>query len=107
MRNDTDESNTGSTGMFKQITTELDEILSDEDDGGTLFCLIAAYLYSIPIWKLCAFYVYTFTYLRDWGQGVSYRSYLKYVRFPYKLRYTLFVIRVKRHVTHLVRNLGD
>jgi len=79
--------------MFAAIAKQLDELFELEED---TFCEVVALLYNLPIWKLCGFYCYTWTYIKQREKGRDYRICLKWVTFPYMLRYRMFVTRMKR-----------
>lgn len=78
--------------MFSAITRELCDIVnSDSDDA---FLEATAFLYQLPLWKFFGYYLYTFTY-RSWQEGKSYRSCLKWVLLPYKIRWCAFKARAR------------
>jgi hypothetical protein len=79
--------------MFKKLKADLDGIL-DREDGGEVFVLGSGYFFSVPIWKVLAFYLYTFFIGED---GEIYRISLKCAKYAYTLRYRLFKIKVNRY----------
>lgn len=73
--------------MFDSIAQDLCTIVNSDDDDA--FLLAVAYLYEMPLWKFLGFYLYTFTY-RSWQEGKDYRTCLKWVLLPYKIRWCAF-----------------
>ena len=80
--------------MFKEIENRINEILELPEEY-FIFGEMIAYLVNIPKWKFAAFYVYTFTYIRQRDEGKDYRICLKWATFPYVLRYRIMVSRLR------------
>jgi len=90
--------------MFDTITDKISELLEaypcdTEQEGRTLARETTIYLYHIPIWKLCGFYLYSLTFIRDRDQGRTYRICLKTVLIPYLLHYKYWEHRIKQWFT--------
>jgi hypothetical protein len=89
--------------MFKLMADDIFDILdandrnTDEEISET-FCAVTCYLFQTPIWKLCAFYLYTFTFIREQKQGRTLRICMKWVRVPYTFLYKGFIRDWKRRL---------
>lgn len=76
--------------MLSELMTELDEAIETDD-----FIEITNALTGFPLWKIACLYIYSF-FLG--GKGKKYRKCIKYLKFPYYLRYKLLVGRCKRWI---------
>jgi hypothetical protein len=80
--------------MFDKLTNDIDKILDLPDDH-FVFGEMTAYLCGVPSWKRIAFYIYTFTYIRQRERGREYRTCLKWANFPRRLKRRIFVKRLQ------------
>lgn len=72
--------------MFQKLIKEFDEVIEEDD-----FMQIIILLISTSRFKLFFFYLYTFTLKK----GGGYRECVGFIKFPYYLRYKLFVKYLK------------
>lgn len=77
-----------SVERIKMFRIEFDKAIETDD-----FIDILIFLIGVSIWKLAMFYPYTF-FLGE--KGKEYRQCMRYVLFPYYLKWKLYAMRFEK-----------